>query len=205
VSPWKLFDVIGRNNISGIGVESFLRGGFIVDSGIYKGKTPKTIVRMPFPKSWKVVLVIPKTNNKVTEEMESEMLIPKEPAKTLQEKILRITFLQILPAVLHKDYFEFVTGLEELERNIGEYYEKIQGGIYSSELGDEIARILRDVGFKGIGQSSWGPSIYGFANSKEELTKGMQIIKKLFEKEEIDVQIIAANPRNSGARVISKD
>jgi len=204
MSPWELFELVGRKNGSGIGVESFLRGGFIIDSGIYKRKNPKTIVRIPFPRSWKVILVIPKSDRKISEENEAELLIPREPLSTLQDRLLRITFLKILPAVVHKDYFEFVGGLEELERNIGEYYESIQGGIFSSEQGEDIARILKEAGFRGIGQSSWGPTIYGFVSSKRELIKGKQVVLQRLKKEGIDAQVIIANPRNNGVKILAK-
>ncbi len=202
VSPWELFELIGRKNVSGIGVESFLKGGFIVDSGVYKQKNPRAILRISFPRKWKVILVVPKSNRKISEENEAELLIPREPSDMLRDTLLRITFLRILPAVIHRDFFEFVTGLEELERKIGEYYESAQGGLFSSEEGEGVAKILREAGFRGIGQSSWGPTIYGFANSERELIKCKQIVMQQLKKEGIEAQVMSATPRNTGAKIL---
>ena len=68
----ELAKIVGKGRTSGIGVESFENGGFIIDGGHRAMKNrgfvpssascatpPPIIARYDFPEDWKIILVIP--------------------------------------------------------------------------------------------------------------------------------------------------
>jgi predicted sugar kinase len=52
----------------------------------------------------------------------------------------------------------------------------VQGGVYSSPVVAEMVRLCRGLGMRGVGQSSWGPSVFAVteADRAEELARVVQ-------------------------------
>ena len=205
IDPWTLFKLIGRKNISGIGVSSFLRGGFIVDSGITSNGYPREVTRIRFPKRWKVLLVIPREDRGLSEEIEENYMIPQEPNDELRCELLKYVFLGVIPGILREDFDMFTYSLEKLDESIGKYYGTVQGGRFLSKYGEDVADALKDVGGRGIGQSSWGPTIYAFFKDKSSALTACRKINAYLKNSNISADVILCNPRNCGAKIIKKE
>src|SRR5262249_35136039 len=66
----------------------------------------------------------------------------------------------MLPALHERDLAAFGEALYEFNRRVGEMFRPIQGGIYASPETEAIVHWFRDRGVKGVGQSSWGPTVF---------------------------------------------
>src|SRR2546430_10584409 len=69
--------------------------------------------------------------------------------------------MQLLPALAEADLMGFGTALGEVQRITGGWFAPAQGGVFASGATRELVERLREWGAVGVGQSSWGPAVYG--------------------------------------------
>jgi beta-RFAP synthase len=166
VDAERLARLTGRGLRSGIGLHGFLHGGLIVDGG-RKGETdvPPLLVRMPFPDDWSVLLVQPEGLRGLHGRDESRAFasLPAT-AERVTDRMCRIVLTYLLPAVVEHDLASFGSALGDLQALVGSLFAPAQGGAYSAAQADSMALELRRMDFVGIGQSSWGPSLYAFTD-----------------------------------------
>lgn len=167
----ELSGVMGRGRRSGIGIGAFELGGFIIDAG-HKNRPdhaplrPPTIVfRRDFPDNWCFVIVIPDVKRGLNGPGENRVFQSLSPSRTISGEICRLTHLRLLPALIEEDIMEFGIGLTEIDRQTGMYFKNAQGGIYGESSSNEILDCMLEAGARGVGQSSWGPAIYGLAEA----------------------------------------
>ena len=79
------------------------------------------------------------------------------------DALCRLVLLEILPAVLEHDLEAFGAALGELQERVGAAFAPAQGGIYATPQAALIVNELKNLGFVGTGQSSWGPTLYAFS------------------------------------------
>jgi beta-ribofuranosylaminobenzene 5'-phosphate synthase len=65
----------------------------------------------------------------------------------------------MLPALAAGDSARFGDAAFEFGRLVGEYFRPIQGGIYSTPRAAELVDWIRQQGFRGVAQTSWGPTL----------------------------------------------
>jgi len=70
-----------------------------------------------------------------------------------------------MPAVIEHDLEAFGHSLTDMQEQVGLCFAPAQGGSLASPENAAIVRFLRDAGLHGVGQSSWGPTLYGFSNA----------------------------------------
>ncbi len=75
--------------------------------------------------------------------------------------------MQALPAVLTDDLRAFGEAITEIQALMGEQFAPYQAGPYASERGQAIAEFARKRGAAGVGQSSWGPTIFALVRGAE--------------------------------------
>ena len=68
---------------------------------------------------------------------------------------------------MEADIATFGSALTEIQTIIGSHFAAAQGGLWTSPAVGRIAQQLKAAGAYGIGQSSWGPTGFAFAASKE--------------------------------------
>lgn len=167
---------------SGIGVAAFEQGGFLIDGGKKVSKlkdnnlyqVPPILTRMEFPEDWSIILVLPHTKEKMfgsKEEKAFQSLLPME--EQISGRICRTLLIKVMPGLIEKDLEGFGQGITEIQEYVGDYFAPMQGGRYSSAMGLQITDYLLSKGATGVGQSSWGPTIYGFTRleNQAELVK----------------------------------
>ncbi len=204
--PYRLAQLVGRGFVSGIGVASFTYGGFVIDGGTTMDKlkhgagsyVPRPIVRVPFPEEWRFVLLIPFDKRGLSEEEEREILTKVEiPPLELRYEMLRYVFLGMLRAVVMRDHVLFAKSLDRLQIAVGRYFAKFQGGIFVSQ---HLVEALRSMGIEGVGQSSWGPTIYGFVENEERAQNVASRIRSMVSR----VNVLVVKPRNRGYEIVKK-
>jgi beta-RFAP synthase len=155
----------GRGLRSGIGLHGFERGGLIVDGGRRQpGGVPPLLAHHDFPPEWAVLVVMPRRFQGLHGREESEAFshLPPIPEE-LTDQLCRLVLLGLLPALLENDLETFGTALSTLQRQVGRCFAPAQGGIFAHPELAEMVQGLEAQGLHGVGQSSWGPALYGFS------------------------------------------
>lgn len=211
----ELAGVMGRGRRSGIGIAAFERGGFIVDAGRKTAwsverrassadKTvegvPPTIARYPFPKDWTFVVAIPRSGRGLAgvQEVRAFHRIAGRPADA--GRLSRILLVQMLPAVLERDPVVFGESLTMIQRIVGHWFQPVQGGTFATAQGAALVKALSRAGALGVGQSSWGPAVYGLAKDQEMATSIMDKMRKVVPTK-IDADIFPTRASNRGAEI----
>jgi beta-RFAP synthase len=178
----RLAQLSGRGLRSGIGLHGFARGGLIVDGGRRTADgVPPLLSRMEFPDDWSILVVVPGSGQGYhgPEEAHAFAKLPPIPER-VTEHLCRLVLLGILPAVAERDIKTFGMALGELQEQVGRCFASAQGGTFARPESEEIVSLLRTEGLHGVGQSSWGPAIYGFRPQPE--AKDSQLIKRLEDR-----------------------
>ncbi len=155
---------------SGIGLHGFRAGALIVDGGRGpQGTIPPLLARLEFPSEWSVLVIIPEHSPGLhgPEEANAFAQLPPIPTR-VTERLCRIVLLGMLPAVCDRDIETFGRSLTELQEAVGQCFAPAQGGILARPESVAIVDWLRAEGFHGVGQSSWGPTLYAFAKLEGE-------------------------------------
>jgi len=164
VQPDNLAALTGRGQRSGIGIHGFIEGGFIVDAGRRDGSVPARIVRTDFPENWSILVVNPETPAGLhgPAELTAFRELPPIP-ETVTDSLCGIVMLRLLPAIAEKDLEEFGRSLTEIQERVGECFAPAQGGKFASPETERIVDFMKSLGLQGVGQSSWGPVLYGLS------------------------------------------
>jgi len=114
------------------------------------------------------------------------------------ERLCRIVLLGILPSIAERDLSGFGSALEELQALVGASFAPAQGGAYSSPRASEIILELHQAGFVGCGQSSWGPSLYGFSDRpRTEVGQRAEVLRRRLALEPASLIVTSASNRGT--------
>jgi beta-ribofuranosylaminobenzene 5'-phosphate synthase len=167
-----LAELSGRGLRSGVGLHGFERGGLIVDGGRrseLETGVPPLITHLDFPAEWSVLVILPETEPGLHGDTEVQAFAKLPPIPdALTDRLCRLVVLGLLPGVVERDLGAFGTSLTELQHLIGQCFAPAQGGRSLRPDLESIARYLVAEGLKGVGQSSWGPALYGFSEEPPE-------------------------------------
>lgn len=161
---------LGRGERSAVGTWTFARGGFVLEGGVAAdGAVAPLLCRFDLPESWRVVLVRPPAPRGLSGDREEEAfeeLPPPDP--TAVGRVAHTVLMELLPAVATGDLDGFGRAAGRVERATGDAFRSAQGGsrFAHGEIEDAV-RALEELGAVGAGQSSWGPTVYGFVEGDE--------------------------------------
>jgi beta-ribofuranosylaminobenzene 5'-phosphate synthase len=179
--PGRLAAMLHRGARSGIGIGTFMHGGFIVDGGRGENtEVPPVISHMPFPEHWRIVLIFDDEAEGINGVPERRAFNTLPPMTEATAGLLsRLTLMQALPAITENDCSRFGDAITQIQNIIGDYFAEAQGGRYTSPFLKPILEAMSNEGASGMGQSSWGPT--GFAIFPDE-TMAFQALKKSREE-----------------------
>lgn len=183
--PNSLAESVGRGKRSGIGIAGFESGGLIVDGGHAphsSGQISRPIARLELPRSWRVLVVVPRGPGGLHGEPEVAAFrnLPPFPAG-LTDRLCRLVLLGLLPAVAESNLPAFSASLEEIQQLVGEAFSTAQGGTFAGPGVASTIDAMKRVGLSGVGQSSWGPAVYGFVEGWDDAT-GDRLVKSLLDR-----------------------
>ena len=206
--------LLGRGHVSGIGINVFKYGGLIIDSGrkiigniIPKPRSiedlPKPILRFKLPKKWSFVVLIPRGSHGYRErEEESIFNKPLEAPVALQKELYRILLMEFIPSIVDGDIELFSKALTSIQYTTGKFFSKYQYSVFCCKESEELVKILLENDVKGVGQSSWGPTVYGVLGDYTKAKKVLSKVLKIASEKDINVvKGFIAKPRNKGATV----
>ena len=200
----QLARLTGRGRRSGIGLHGFQQGGLIVDGG-RKRETdiPPLLARVPFPEDWSILIVQPAGPSGLHGADEVRAFAELPPiAPHITDRLCRLVLLEILPAVIEHDLPAFGAALSELQSNMGACFAPAQGGIYTAPTATAIVEELKMLGLVGVGQSSWGPTLYAFIehDSSPIVESLTERLRKQFDLDESLFWTKVSQPRGSDLR-----
>ena len=202
ISIDELAIILDRGKRSGIGIESFKNGGFIVDGGKIKDSTkiPPILFNSNWPQNWKLILILDNSLRGIhglKEKQEFKNI--KKISSELSKENCRSLCLKILPSIIEKRFKEFCSGMQEIQNNTARIFSKAQGGLFTSKKISMIFDFIKHKKKICYGQSSWGPTSYIILeneNKREEIFNEISIfIKKKFIK---DLEMVRIEGKNNG-------
>jgi beta-RFAP synthase len=203
--PAELAQSVGRGRRSAIGTYGFATGGLIVERGRLPGEPISPLeCRVPVPDAWRFVLIQPRTDaglSGAAEQTAFDQLppVPDEVTAELQDEL----YLRMLPAVKAADFTQFSDSVYRYGRLAGLCFAPVQGGPYNGPQLSRIVDLVRDLGVSGVGQSSWGPTLFALLPGEEqaqEFKARLTVVLKV-QPGDHEVQLSLARPNNCGARV----
>jgi beta-ribofuranosylaminobenzene 5'-phosphate synthase len=204
---------LGRGGRSGVGVATFETGGAVVDAGHpterftttppARGEwtVPPVLARHAVPDDWRFLLVVPGGEGKSGETEDDSMRTAVERADpAIADELSTLLVRRLLPALAAGDREAFGAAVGEFGRLNGAWYADEQGGVYRPPAGELVAALGDSPAVTGVGQSSWGPTVYGVtdrANAGAAREAGHAALDEAGVRGEVRV----VRGRNEGARL----
>jgi beta-RFAP synthase len=192
---------VGRGLRSAVGTYGFVAGGLIAERGKLHAETISPLLeRVPLPSQWRFVLVSPPGSvglSGTREQIAFEKLPPVPLAVT--ERLTSIMCDRILPAAKTANFSEFSNAVFDFGFLAGSCFESVQGSAYNGTTLEKLVKRIRAIGVRGVGQSSWGPTIYSICESESSAIALADHLRAKGWCNECD--LLMASPDNQGARV----
>jgi beta-RFAP synthase len=203
MSNVELAQRVGRGVRSALGIHGFDQGGFLVDAGkLADTAVAPLVAHLAFPDSWRLVLLLPSGETGLHGESERkafQWLHERGMPLALTDTLCRLVLLGLLPALVERDLTTFGEALYDLNVRVGEAFAPIQGGPYATPQTAELVALLRRQGIRGVGQSSWGPTVFAVVGDEESAHDLASRVRNSFPLGA--VQIIMTEACNRGATV----
>ncbi len=198
--------ITGRSYFSGVGMASFFKGGFTIDSGYpfefirenFYHKIPiKPLINYNLPENWRIILAIPeRIQGFCSREIEAINIHPLIPIPRHEtQEIAQIVLSKLLPSIVNKDFMNFseairltnTLGLKRYEIEIyGEYVHKIFEDLQNYNCA--------------FGMSSAGPTIYIIVDNPDDFKSALTSLNCYKNMKIIDTII-----NNSGYSIREKN
>jgi len=197
----RLVELLGRAQRSAVGTHGFSHGGLIVEAGKRGGELGPLIERIALPDEWRIVLLMPQATEQglsgSAEQQAFDKLspVPLEVTGRLCQEVL----LEMIPAAQTENFDAFGESLYRYGVEAGACFAAHQGGPFASPRLAELVAAIRDLGVRGVGQSSWGPTLFALLPDE---TQAQAFVRRLTEAGlSAGLELIAAAPDNHGARI----
>jgi beta-RFAP synthase len=158
---------MGRARRSAIGTWLFDGGGFVVEGGRREGSEliAPLLARLAIPASWRCVVALPRAALGVSGDNEVQAFreLPAPPLREV-EHVAHLLVMSLLPALVDGDIVAFGSAITEIQQINGSWFAPVQGGPYASGASTELISRMSEWGAAGVGQSSWGPAVYGIVD-----------------------------------------
>ena len=160
---------VDRGRRSAVGTWTFAYGGFLLEGGRRPGAdgVAPLLARLPMPPAWRSVVVVPRGQPGLAgdEEAAAFARLPPPPAREV-ERVAHLVLMQLLPALADADLPAFGAALAEVQRITGGWFAPVQGGVFAPGETAQLVARLGEWGAVGVGQSSWGPAVYGIVGEE---------------------------------------
>ena len=192
---------VGRGKRSAIGTWTFALGGFIVEGGRRPGSSDVAplLAHFPIPASWRYIVAVPRAAPGLSGEAEAQAFeeLPAPPQGE-PERVAHLVLMQLLPALVEGDLAGFGSALSSVQRVTGSWFAPRQGGIFAPGPGTRLIEQMSHWGAAGVGQSSWGPAVYGLVEGDEAARELASRVREWLSPEG---QIFVAGFAREGARI----
>jgi beta-ribofuranosylaminobenzene 5'-phosphate synthase len=205
---------LGRGGRSGVGVATFERGGFVLDTGHPTARfttdrpetgnwtVPGVAAEHSVPEQWRFVVVVPDVEPGRSGDSEDRAMraVVERADPDRADRIAGIVTRRVLPAVAEGSAERFGEAVAEIGRLNGSWYADEQGGVYRPPVGEVVASLEESPVIYGAGQSSWGPSVYGITD-QTHADAARQAGREALATAGVDGDVLVVRGRNTGARI----
>ncbi len=204
-SAVELARLIGRTARSAIGTHGFDLGGMLAEAGKRASDAISPLLaRVELPAEWRFLLIVPRqaTGLAGSDEQRAFSRLPAVPLATT-DRLLREAMLHLLPAALEAEFDAFSASLFRFGQLAGSCFASAQGGAYAGERTTAVVAQLRQMGLEGVGQTSWGPTVFGVCQSEQDACGRLAGVQSwLAEMGESDeYECLVSAPVNHGATI----
>ncbi|WP_254764312.1 beta-ribofuranosylaminobenzene 5'-phosphate synthase family protein [Natrinema marinum] len=204
---------MGRGGRSGVGVATFEGGGFVVDAGHPTTRftteppaegdwtVPPVVARHTLPPEWRFLVVVPDADpgRSGDDEDASMRTVVERADPAVADEIAGVVTRKLLPAAAAGRLEAFGEAIAEIGRKNGAWYADAQGGVFRPPAG-ELVEALEDCPvLSGIGQSSWGPVVYGVTDI-DHVDEAEAAAADALAERGLEGRVILAEAAKSGAR-----
>lgn len=192
----------GRSARSAIGTLGFESGGLLTQGELAEdGSLTPVMDRIEFPSNWRFVLVTPPENAGLSGESEQHAFRQLPPMPDPLVRVLLDLQQAIVETAAAREFDDFGRRLYEFGDWVGKYFSRIQGGGYANARMEQLAEKLRRDWIFGVGQTSWGPTLFAACESEAD---AQTLVKRIRDSEWGDCEVRAVAALNRGARIESK-
>ncbi|MGA2926935.1 MAG: beta-ribofuranosylaminobenzene 5'-phosphate synthase family protein [Solirubrobacteraceae bacterium] len=165
--PEQLAHASGRGARSSVGCWTFAAPGLVVEAGVAgAGAISPLVARYPMPERWRCLLALPAGGGGLSGNAEERFFGRLSERPTAEPRVARLLLTALLPGLLTGDIVEFGEALNEVQREVGSLFAAQQGGVFHPRAAP-LVDALHAFGVAAVGQSSWGPAVYGIVDSPE--------------------------------------
>jgi len=191
----------GRGYRSAIGLYGFAHGGMIYESGKTEEEEIAPLVdRVDLPSTWRFLLVRPRDEQGIFDEAEREVFVGLPPVPVERTEMLRREATEhLLPAAAEGRFDEFSESLYRFGYAAGLSFAAKQGGAFAGERLASLVAWIRAGGVAGVGQSSWGPTLFALLPDD---SAALALAQRLRSRPDAgDLELMVASPDSRGARI----
>jgi beta-RFAP synthase len=192
---------VGRGKRSAIGTWTFDDGGLVVEGGRRAGSEEcgPLIARVPIPSTWRCVIAIPRGTPGISGAGEAEAFARLPPPSEHDvERVAHIVLMSLLPSLADADLAGFGRALSDVQEITGRWFASVQGGTFAPGASADLVRQMADWGASGVGQSSWGPAVYGIVDGDEAVGR---LATRVRDAMGASGTVFAGPFRSDGARI----
>lgn len=200
--------ILKRGLRSGIGIESFKRGGFNIDVGKLKGSAypPLNIMNIKWPKNWKILLLEDSNRSGLYGKKElNEFKKIKRINKTQPNLNFKSVLMNIIPGLIEKNFGQFSKGIRQIQDDMSEKFYSHPNKFASKQI-EKIFSNLRKKKIISFGQSSWGPTGFVFSENEKKRNELLKYLEKyIFLNKMKGIKLLKVEGRNYGKIFTEKE
>jgi beta-RFAP synthase len=204
LEPIELARRVGRGERSAVGLYGFVYGGLIFEAGKAAGEEISPLVaRVELPSQWRFVLICPHEERGLSGEQERRAFAAL-PAVS-DERLATLEGLareKLVPAASRADFDGFSEALYEFGYLAGLSFASQQGGPFRGRRNSSLVALVRQLGVRGVGQSSWGPTLFALLPAGDSAGEFVRSVRRYADDEQLEFTI--STPANSGASIESE-
>ncbi|MDP6445935.1 MAG: hypothetical protein QGG36_18705 [Pirellulaceae bacterium] len=200
-APLELAMSTGRGERSAVGVHGFALGGLIAERGkLVSERLSPLDFHVALPVQWRFILVRPNEGEGLSGGAErSAFGEVAAVSPDVHAELTRLLREEIAPAAARGEHEPFAQSVTEYGRLSGECFSPVQGGPYNGPLLNRLVAELQEAGGRGVGQSSWGPTLFICEPNQSSAERFVERFAESWRGPELHWTI--AEPSISGANV----
>jgi beta-RFAP synthase len=195
---------VGRARRSAIGTWTFAGGGLVLECGrrSESDDVAPLLARLPFPPTWRCVVAVPLSAPGLTgtDEEVAFARLPQPPEDDAH-RVAHLVLMALLPALADADLATFGDALTAIQALTGRWFAAVQGGTFAPGPSEELIRRMAEWGASGVGQSSWGPTVYGIVDGEDAGRRLAERVRTALETKGWGGTVYEGPFRTHGARV----
>ncbi len=199
--------ILNRGLRSGIGIQSFKKGGFNIDVGKLKNskRMPLSLMNLKWPVGWKILLVLDSNIVGVHGEKEvQEFKQLKVDTSLTSDLNCKSLLMNIIPGIIENNFEEFAKGLRNIQDNMSKIFYGNNRKFASTNL-EKIFTKIEKKKVLSFGQSSWGPTGFIFLKNSKKRNELLKYLETYISLNNIHgLKILKVEGRNFGKKIISK-